>query len=295
MDTRFLESLICVAEHGSIAAAARAQGLTPAAISQRIKTLEQDLGASLFVRTGKTVQATAACSRLLPHARQLIAEAASLRHHLDEGTPTGTLKIGAIATVMANLMPQVLMALRESAPKVTPELHPGTSPTLLERVESGALDIAILIAPPFDLAKSLNVQILWSEPLNFLCRTDCDLGVEEALSTLPYIRYDPASWGGRQAERYLNAHGLSPRTFCTLDDLETTARMVDAGLGVTLLPRWYQGFDLKLNLKWTPIEDQTFTRDIVAVHKSTPPNPRAIAAFKDALIFPLPHHDAQPR
>jgi DNA-binding transcriptional LysR family regulator len=79
LDIRFLESLIAVVEGGSISAAARMQGLTATAISQRIRALEAEFGADLLIRAGHKATPTKACLNLLPRVRDLILEAAMLK------------------------------------------------------------------------------------------------------------------------------------------------------------------------------------------------------------------------
>jgi DNA-binding transcriptional LysR family regulator len=54
MDTQFLDSFVTVVDYGSMAEAARRLNLTPAAVAQRIRALEDEIGASLFVRSGRT-------------------------------------------------------------------------------------------------------------------------------------------------------------------------------------------------------------------------------------------------
>jgi DNA-binding transcriptional LysR family regulator len=98
MDVRFLESLIAVVEQGSISAAAKAQGLTATAISQRIKALEASFGAQLLVRAGHCAQPTRACLQLMPEARALVANAAQLQRSF--APLSGPLRIGAIETAV---------------------------------------------------------------------------------------------------------------------------------------------------------------------------------------------------
>jgi DNA-binding transcriptional LysR family regulator len=73
MDTRFLESLVTVVDTGSFAEAARRLNLTPAAIAQRIHTLESEIGASLVSRSGRTVRLTEAGTASMGRARDLLA------------------------------------------------------------------------------------------------------------------------------------------------------------------------------------------------------------------------------
>lgn len=83
MDIRFLESLIAVVETGSIAGAARKQWLTAAAVSQRIKALEQELECSLLYRSAHSAKPTEACYNLLPRARKLVQDVQGLKDDID--------------------------------------------------------------------------------------------------------------------------------------------------------------------------------------------------------------------
>ena len=77
MDTRFLESLVTVADCGSIAEAARRLNLTPAGIAQRVRALESEIGARLLFRSGRSVQPTPAGVAILDRARSFSATCAT--------------------------------------------------------------------------------------------------------------------------------------------------------------------------------------------------------------------------
>ncbi len=79
MDTKFLESLIAVAELGSITAAARQQNLTPGAVAQRVASLESEIGATLLDRSGRGMSLTAIESQVILRARAIVQDARSLR------------------------------------------------------------------------------------------------------------------------------------------------------------------------------------------------------------------------
>lgn len=108
MDTRFLESFLVIAECGSIAEAARRQNLTPAALAQRLRALEADLGHPLMTRSGRSVQPTEAGLAIVDHARALIAATRDLQAVAAMGVPTGQLRLGATATAMTGILPDVI-------------------------------------------------------------------------------------------------------------------------------------------------------------------------------------------
>ena len=187
MDTRFLESLLAVVENGSIADAARHQGLTAAAVRQRLMALETMVQVPLFQRVGKTVKPTEACLRILPDAKRIVDGASLLQARIGDAELNGVLKIGAIVTSMATVMADALERLQSSAPGLEPEIHPGTSPQLYERLLSGELDLALLIEPPFALSKELVRYDIRQEPLMLLAPKGSAQPVDRLLMKHPYI------------------------------------------------------------------------------------------------------------
>lgn len=283
METRFLETVLMVAEHGSVAGAARAQGITAAAVSQRLKVLETELGVVLFRRSGKTVQPTAECDRLLPHAREMIQHVVTLTHAVSDNQLAGTLRIGAIGTVMMALLPLTLKHLGKVAPALIPEIYPGTSVDLHDRITRQELDVIVSIAPPFARSKALDARNLRTEPLMLMTPADMSGDVHQILMDNPYIRYDPSSWGGRLTEQYLMRHNLAPKVFCTIDSQETMARMVHEGLGVSLVPDWLRSYEPDLAVRRQKVGDADYDRRIDLVFPRVSPRSALIAAFCDAM------------
>lgn len=239
MDTRFLESLIAVVDHGSIVAAARRQALTPAAVSQRIQVLERDLGIALLRRSASAAEPTRACLDLLPGMREIVERAGRLQRQADPARPEGVFHLGAISTMLTALVPGMLHRLRAAAPALELRIEPGSSAALYEAVLAGRLDAALIVAPPFDLPFELSLHPVRREPLRLLAPPDlAGAPPAETFAQLPLVAYDPRSWGGQIARRYLDDHGIAARTLCELDALETISDLVASGIGASLVPDW---------------------------------------------------------
>lgn len=283
MDLRFLHSLLAVVETGSIAAAARREKLTAAAVSQRVQALERELDCVLLARTAHAARPTEACLALLPRARRLLAEAALLKDDIAGGALSGELVVGAISTMLTGVMPGALDSLSRSAPGLRLQLVPGSSLQLYEMLVRGALDAAILVAPPFALPKGLAAHALRTEPLAFLSREPvAPEAIGAAIEAAPFIRYDPGSWGGKLAADYLHAQGLFPQVRCDLDALETIAVLVARGMGHALVPVW-PGLAME-GLSICPVPDGApFARRILCLHPALPARAQALAALLAAL------------
>ena len=237
MDTRFLESLLAVAETGSIAAAARQQGLTAAAVSQRIRVLEAELGATLLNRTAHAALPTETCFRLLPAARRLVRDAEQLTNRIDADGLSGPFRLGAVSTALSDNVPAVIQQFRQKAPQAVLTVRPGTSADLYEGLRSGALDAAITVAAPFELPKDIICRTLEAQAIVHALPPERDLSKTEA-GKLPWIVYDRQSWGGRKLWADFGALVGEEHILCELDAPETIAQMVSQGAGQAILPVW---------------------------------------------------------
>lgn len=254
MDTRLIESFICVVDQGSMAAAARRLHITPAAIAQRIQALEQEIGASLLVRSGRTVRPTEAGAAILAKARSFVKEVRELRALATGGETAGELRIGAISTAMTGLLPDMLAALIAAHPKVEVYVLPGTSVDLYRKVLEGELDAALLVKPPFALPKSCEWRTLREEPLMVLAPADAAAREpHHLLGNEPFIRYDRNHWGGQLGDDYLRRAGIRTRDRFELDALEAIATLVDRGLGVSLVPDWAPPWPAGLSIVKKPV------------------------------------------
>lgn len=236
MDTRFLESLLAVVEVGSIAGAARQQGLTAAAVSQRVKVLEAELGCPLLVRSAQSAKPTGECLRMLPAAKALIRDAQRLSVHVAQDGLKGPYRLGAISTALLDYVPKLVRQFRSTAPDVEFTVQPGSSQTLYESFRAGGLDAVLVVAPPFSVPKEVRLSPVAKEPL---CRIRPMISEGECKSgALPWLVYDRSTWGGRHIAGQLERIQGNEPVLCELDSLETIAAMVEEGLGQAIVPVW---------------------------------------------------------
>jgi DNA-binding transcriptional LysR family regulator len=237
MDTRFIESFIAVVDHGSVAAAARRLRLTPTAIALRIRSLEEEIGTGLLVRSGRTMRPTQAGAAILEKARGFVQDIRELRTLAAGELAVGELRIGAISTALISVLPDVLSSLVRLYPGIEVYILPGTSVDLYGRVVDGDLDAALLVKPPFAVPKVCDWRTLREEKLVALTHSSgAGRDAHDVLATSPFIRYDRSHWGGQLADDYLRRAGITTRTRFELDSLEGIAALVGRDLGVSLVP-----------------------------------------------------------
>ena len=148
MELPAIESLRCfvaAAERLNFRAAAKVVGLTPAALSQRIRLLEEQLGAGLFQRTTRSVQLTPAGLALLPRARACLGEAAGcVRAARGEGAPAPVeLTLGTRFELGMSWIVPMLPGLRAALPQLTMHLFFGSGHEITERLRAGLIECAV--------------------------------------------------------------------------------------------------------------------------------------------------------
>jgi DNA-binding transcriptional LysR family regulator len=123
---------------------------------------------------------------------------------------------------------------------------------------------------------------LHREPLVLASRAPLTQSVVQTLARGPYIHYEPASWGGHQAERFLHDHRLSPTPLFSLDGLEAIALLVAEGVGVSLIPQWSGLERVAHGFNITPV-GPGYDRQIVLISVAHTSRPRLLEVLLQAL------------
>jgi len=265
---RELKTLIAIASEGTFAAAGQKIGLTQAAVSAQMQRLEEALGFPLFDRSGRS-------ARLNPRGHDTLRRASELiRLHDELGSRRAgaeaiePVTVGAIASTQRARLPDALARFHRQDPKARTRVVPGVSRDLLDLVDAGELDLALVIRPPFALQRDLRWTDLAHEPFRLLVPASV-VGQDWAalLASEPFIRYDHRSFGGRQVDRFLRERPVEVRQIAELDELEAIVRLVANRVGVALVPepsgqrRWPAG------TRAIDLGVATFHRDIGLVHR----------------------------
>ena len=140
-----LRALVAIADTGSIRNAARASGLSPAAITKAIRELEEDLNVTLIVREATGVTLTEAGQTLLGHARLTVGQLARARQEMERlsGSRHGTLSIAAVSWVGLTLLGEVINAFQTQMPEVKLEFFEGLATVSMPKLRDGTLDLSI--------------------------------------------------------------------------------------------------------------------------------------------------------
>lgn len=237
MSISLFKTLIAVADTGSFSAAAEEVCLTHAAVGQQMKRLESSLGVSLFDRSQKTPRLNQLGKAFLPKAKAVVYAYDSILDDIT-GDPQmiGELVLGAVPSTIRGLIPVATKGLIESYPDLHIRVVPELSFGLLEQVELGTVDAAVM-SEPLRVHGKLNWMPFYEEELVLLTSP----AVEESdpmriLATSPYIRHTRHAMVGILAEEWLAKNKVEVRDAMEMASLENLTSMIAHDLGVSVVP-----------------------------------------------------------
>ena len=266
---RELKTLIAVAREGTFHAAGKKIGLTQAAVSAQMKRLESGLGFSLFDRTGRSAQLNSRGRQTLTQAEELVRLYQALGSPDHGPSTTGLVNLGAIDSVQRSALPEVLARFHKEFSGYRTRVAAGLSVELFNLVDAGEIDMAAVIRPPFTLQSDLRWTTLAHEPFRLIVpRHIAQNDWSGLLSEQPFVRYDRASFGGRQVDRFLRKAHLAVRELCELGELNAIVRLVARGAGVALVPQTVDHVRWPMGVRAIDLGDHTFYRDIGLVYRA---------------------------
>jgi DNA-binding transcriptional LysR family regulator len=235
-----LQTLIAVADLGTLAAAAQALHLSPPAVSLHIRELETRLGATLVVRGRRQAQLTPAGKALVQGGRQLLAGAEQVAEQVRRRADgrEGVVRLGTSAGVSTHLLPKVLTLLAQNSPGVDIKLEVLSSAEAMARLGAGTLDIGI-VAMPQASAPEVRVVPWRNDPMVAFVPPDWDapdLVTPGWLAERAWISFGPATQMYLLIATWFSQAGLYPRPRMQLNYPEAIKSLVAAGLAAAVLP-----------------------------------------------------------
>ncbi len=235
-----LQTLIAIADLGTLAAAAQALHLAPPTVSLHISELESRLGATLVVRGRRHASLTAAGEFFVSGGRRLLTGTDELLEQVKrraEGRG-GLVRLGSTAGVSTQLLPRALDALARDSPGVEVKLDVLGSAPAMARLQSGTLDIAIVALPQ---AATTGMKLIpWrSDPMVAFLPADWKVPARitpQWLAERGWMSFGSATQMYRLIAAWFGRAGLNPRPRMELNYPVALKSLVAAGHGVAVLP-----------------------------------------------------------
>ena len=268
MELHQLRYFCAVADTGSFSRAAEHSHVAQPSLSQQILKLEDELGARLFDRLGRSVRLTELGKTFLPRARAVLRELEAARGDVVEqkDSVAGSVSVGAIPTVAPYFLPSILTAFSRKFPQAQVSITEEITPVLLERLRAGSVDVAILALPI--RGHEFDSFPLLTEPLFAVLPHKHPLAHRRSISLKdvrkePFLLLRDGHCFRENAVAACDRARVHPQVVFESGQFSSLLSLVGAGMGVSLIPK--MAIEKKSNCRYVPISDPEATRTIGAV------------------------------
>ena len=268
---RQLRVFLSVAEGRNFSRAGDGIGLTQPAVSRSIVELESQLGVRLLDRTTREVILTAAGHSLAARATRILEELDQTLLEISglAAARAGKVRVASSPTLSANLMPACIAACAREAPDVRLMLLDRIQQDVLASVRNGEVDFGVVVEPPS--SEDLHCEVILSDPFVLIVPGGHPLAKKKtvkwsALHGQPLVLLDHASGSRRLIDSALLEHGAVCEVKQELGHPTTVFRMVEAGIGISVMPALSVPSSGVANLEARPLIP-TLQRDIMLVRR----------------------------
>lgn len=246
MELRHLRYFLAVADTANFTKAAERLGIGQPPLSQQIKALETELDVELFKRTARGAELTLAGRVFAEEARRILADAEHAARAAKRAArgEIGHLRVGFTGTAAFNEnVAELIRRFREAYPEPELTLHEATSGMLLNALEAGQLDVAI-VRPERRVADAVQQREWLVEPLLVALPSAHRLAARRRIA-LPDLADEPFVQVLREAGGTLvddivaacAAVGFEPKLAQPVPQMSSAVTLVAAGLGISIVPK----------------------------------------------------------
>jgi len=275
MDLRQLRYFTAIADYGSFSEAAARLRIAQSALSRHTLTLEQELGVRLFDRHPRGVSLTHSGNLLLSRARRILAEFEDARAEImaQAALPSGNAVIGTTSTTSRILYGPLAARFARDYPNVRLRFVEGVPYLLLEGLDTGTIDIAVMVDP--EPRESLVLEPLVTEQEFLIGAPTANLPPEPCrigdLASLPMILLPRPAGSRAKLDRMAAAAGVTLDVTHEVGNVDVVRDFVERGLGYGILP--YSSITSGLGdgrYRAVPLDGLTITRTLVRRADRTP-------------------------
>jgi LysR family nitrogen assimilation transcriptional regulator len=266
-----LKYFVTTADSGSLSRAGAELAISQPALSRSIRQLEEHFGVHLFARTGRGVELTDSGQRLYEHATTILSQVEQANYNLgaERRDNRRSVMLGLPASVARTHLVPIVADFLKASPGTALRVVEAYSRQLVEAINEGALDVAIMYANAGE--HDFRNEFLFEERVYLVCRPDASCAQQEsvpfrALKDLPLILPRPRNTARAQVDSIAAELGIVLRPIVELDSLAATKDLVIAGLGCAIYRRSIVADEVERGLLSTiPIENPVMVRKLELV------------------------------
>ena len=296
MEIHQLRYFVAVADEGNFSRAAAKVRVAQPSLSQQIRKLEAEIGQPLFDRLPRSVVLTEAGRCFIDYARQILASIGDARRCVDElqGAITGKLAVGAIPTIAPYVLPELVVKFQKDYPEVTLDVVEDVTDGITRRIDAGELDVAL--ASTCQQSPTLRREFLDSEPLLALVPETNPLATKrllelDDLKSQRFLLLHEMHCLSQQVHHLLESRRLRPEIALAGSQLTTIARMVAAGIGISIAPQMMVKHQATPRCVSVPFAPPVPERELNFLYNPLRFQTKAAAAFRREAAAVLSGHD----
>jgi DNA-binding transcriptional LysR family regulator len=239
---RQLQFFVAAAEAGSVSGAARILSISQSSVTEAIRSLEDDLGVTLFDRQARGLLITHKGSAFLRHVRKILSEVASARSAFQSDTEaaTGRLSLGVTSLVAGYVLSDILARYRRAYPQIDLNVIEDNGDYLQHLLIGGELDVAVLLTSSVKDRLALNVETLLVSPYRLWLPLGHPLAQQESI-TLEELAGQPliqlmVDEIEESTRRLTAALPVKPEMAFRTRSVEAVRSLVATGAGLAILP-----------------------------------------------------------
>ncbi|MFL9827618.1 LysR family transcriptional regulator [Rhodoplanes sp. SY1] len=286
---RQIRAFLAIVQTRSFTKAAALLHLSQPALTVQIRNLEAALGVRLLDRSNRAVEITRVGLELMPVLQRTVTDLDGALLDIREigAGRRGTVRIAALPSFAASLLPQVILACRRDNPALGVLVRDAIAAHVVAMVRSEEVDLGLtggaVADAELDVLHHTTDQLCLVYPADHPIGRKRRIGVQD-LVDLPLILTNPGTSLRDVIDAALLGIGRTPTLACEVTYMMSAVAMVRAGLGVTVLPRSAREVRVEQTLRSKAIDDPAFVRPVALVKKKGRTLPPASAAFLDACI-----------
>ncbi|MCC3381539.1 LysR family transcriptional regulator [Paenibacillus farraposensis] len=289
MELKQLEYFMAVCRELHFTRAAEKLGIAQPSLSQQIRLLEHEIGTPLFDRVGKKTLITEAGKILLDHSYNVFHELSQAKAAISElqGLKRGTLKIGALLTVVNYLLPPTVIGFHHSYPNVELSVLGLRTGDIYEGLLQNKLDLGIVYLPMEH--EDLATIPLYKQNLALAAPIGHPIAKErfvhlDVLKDVPSVLLPSTYYMRQLINDACRSLDFTPHPALELSTMESIINMVNKGVGVTILPKAYLDYIANKGIRTIPIQNPTLTTQIGIVYRKNKYLCAASRVFMEQLI-----------
>jgi len=270
MELHQLRYFCAIAESGNFSRAAQQTHVSQPSLSQQIRKLEDELGARLFDRLGRSVRLTELGQAFLPHARAVLHDLEAARIEVVErkSSASGNICVGVIPTIAPYFLPAILPRFSRKWPQARLTVVEEITPLLLEKLRAGSMDVAIVALPlqvhghEFESFPLLTEKLFAVLPIKHPLSHRRAVSLRE-LGADPFLLLRDGHCFRETTVAACNRARVNPQIVFESGQFSSILSMISAGLGVSVVPQ--MAVEKRAGCRFVPLDDDHASRTIGAV------------------------------